>query len=104
MAPKICTKGGFGHRDALDFVAQLRQAGMTVQEIREQLTASGYSKSRVSQLCPLAKPRNNDNTQIATADDCAPCPLCGAVFRNLHEVLRHDCISQLATSELELGL
>ena len=66
MAPKNSTKGGFGHRDALDFVDQLRRAGMSVVEIRAQLKANGYSKSRVSQLCPLHEAQDGDSAPSAS--------------------------------------
>ena len=65
MPPKKDSKGGLGHRDAMDFVDRLRQAGISVTEIRAQLKENGYSKSRISQLCPLGKPQNNANAPSA---------------------------------------
>ena len=72
MAPK--NKGGLGHREALDFVAELRRARMTTSNIRDQLQASGYKKSRISQLCPLDKTQRD-----ASASSVVAAPVDGAL-------------------------
>jgi hypothetical protein len=74
MAPKQANKGGLGHRDAMDFVEELLRGGIGVPEIREQLKASGYSKSRISQLCPLHKTGDTGSaSSAAAAPVVAPC-------------------------------
>jgi len=50
-APK--SKGGVGHREVQEWVEAMRSANLAIGEIRSQLAANGYSKSRISQLCPL---------------------------------------------------
>ena len=67
MAQEGCNKGGLGHRDAMDYVEQLRLGGTGVVAIRAELAARGYKKSRISQLCPLSSAN-----PAAASEPCAP--------------------------------
>ena len=74
MAPKRLSKGGAGNRDAVNWVAKQRIAGESITNIRAKLTSDGYSKGRISQLCPYDNtPQNDDavaghNQEVHDAD------------------------------------
>jgi len=73
MAPKRLSKGGAGNRDAVNWVAEQRIAGESITNIRAKLTTDGYSKGRISQLCPYNTLQHDDaaapsNQEVLDAD------------------------------------